>query len=538
MRLSEIYFKNYLLLGSGRIVFKDGFNAITGETGAGKSMLLGIINLLKGEKIIWDRFQSQDEVELSGVFIKDDQELIIKRVIIPDKKRSRFFLNDSPVTRETVIREIGDHIEISSQHQQSSLLREDTHIDYYDSLAEILEEREEYEYLYSKYGEMLKELNCKKHALRELMEKMEYLKFKLKELESLNTYPGEEHELEELIYRLENLESLRQAFNDGIMTFYEANNSVYERASSFLREHSAILEKDPEGQKIIPLAENILILSEEIFTKLQELSSMLELDPEELEKKRSRLFKLRETMTKYGFSDTTHLINEIKNLKEKISDLKGEESKIAELEKQLEEHYDILQAKATKLSQKRIGAKEVIEKNIEEELKKLGFPKVSFKVQITKTALGEKGMDLVKFLISTTGTDLLPLKSIASGGELSRLLLAFKTLVARNQPEKILIFDEIDTGIGGKTARIVGKRLQSLSRYNQVIAITHLPQIASLADAHFFVKRNDTKETTIKIKELSGKERIMEIARMLSGDRITESAINHAKTLMEGKGDG
>lgn len=539
MRLSEIYFKNYLLLGNGKIVFKEGFNAITGETGAGKSMLLGIISLLKGEKIIWEKFKPyKDDVEISGIFIKDGEELIVKRVIMPSKKKSRFLLNDSPVTRETILKEIGDYIEISSQHEHSSLLRENTHIEYYDMLAGIMAERKEFEKLYNQYIELKNEIKNKQRILQELAEKREYLKFKLKELENLNTYPGEEEELEELIYRLENLESLRQAFEEGILMFYDAPDSIYEKTSLFLRRHSQIMEKDPEGKNILPLIENILIFSEEIFNKFKELLSSLSLDPEELENKRSRLFRLKEVMSRYGLFSSSEVIKEINTLKTKISSLVAEEDEIDDMKDKLEKLFKHLLEKAEQLSKKRHLSRKDIESSILKELKKLGFVRIKFKVNITPTQLTEKGSDLIDFHISTTGANLLPLKSVASGGELSRILLAFKSLLSQNQPEKILIFDEIDAGIGGKTARVVGNRLKHISKYSQVIAITHLPQIASLADAHFHVARTDDKITTISIKELSEKERMLEIARMLSGDSITESAIKHARTLMEGELNG
>ncbi len=539
MRLSELYFKNYLLLGSGRIVFREGFNAITGETGAGKSMLLGIINLLTGGKVSWESFHSSSrDVEISGVFIKDNEELIVKRIIMPSKKRSRFLLNDSPVTLKTVVKEIGSFIEISSQHEQSSLLKEETHIDYYDTLADIMDERKEYESLYYRYIQLKKRLENKQKILHEIAEKREYLRFKLKELQALNTYPGEETELEELIFRLENIESLRQAFEDGIITFYESQESVYEKVSLFLRRYQEVLQKDREGSKVLPLIENILILSEEIFNKLQELADLLEIDPEELENKRKRLFHLREVMAKYGFSGTSEILEEIQNLRTKISGLSGKENELEELKTELKEQLRILEAKADSLSNKRQAVKEDIERKITDELKRLGFPRVTFSIDIKPARLSEKGKDLVEFKISTTGKGLSSLKSVASGGELSRILLAFKALSAQNQPEKLLLFDEIDTGIGGKTARVVGNRLKNLSQYSQVIAITHLPQIASLADAHFIAERKDDGKTTITIRELSKDERIIEIARMLSGDRITESAINHAKTLMEGKDNG
>ena len=539
MKLSEIYFKNFLLLGNGKLNFKKGFNAITGETGAGKSMLIGIINLLRGEHIQWDRFNTKENVEISGIFEKDNkEEIIVKRLIVPKSKRSRFLINDSPVVRETVIKEIGSFIEISSQHEQSSLLNEASHIDYYDILAGLLNERKAYQKVYKNFIQLKKELGIEQKRLQELIERKNYLQFKLNELEKLNTYEGEEKELEDTIFRLEHLESLKMAFEDGIMTFYEGEGSVYEKTSSFIRAYSDMLEKDAEGKKLLPILDNILVSSEEIFTRLQEGLSLLELDPKDLENKRERLFKIKEIMLRYGLPSTSKILEEIQHIKEQLSNLKIKEDEIEHKRKELEDCYKELKEKGNMLSKKRLAAKHHIEKKIINELKKLGFKHVQFSVMQSVSELGEKGKDRIHFYFSTTDAPPAPIKKIASGGELSRILLALKTLSLGNESEKVLIFDEIDTGIGGKTARVVGKNLKELSKYNQVIVITHLPQIASLADAHFLVKREDEEKTRIKIKELKEKERILEIARMLSGDRITDSALNHAKTLMEDKEDG
>ena len=539
MKLSEIYFKNFLLLGNGKLNFKKGFNAITGETGAGKSMLIGIINLLRGEHIQWDRFNTKENVEISGIFEKDNkEEIIVKRLIVPKSKRSRFLINDSPVVRETVIKEIGSFIEISSQHEQSSLLNEATHIDYYDILAGLLNERKAYQRVYKNFIQLKKELEIEQKRLQELIERKNYLQFKLKELEKLNTYEGEEKELEDTIFRLEHLESLKMAFEDGIMTFYEGEGSVYEKTSSFIRAYSDMLEKDAEGKKLLPILDNILVSSEEIFTRLQEGLSLLELDPKDLENKRERLFKIKEIMLRYGLPSTSKILEEIQHIKEQLSNLKIKEDEIEHKRKELEDCYKELKEKGNMLSKKRLASKHHIEKKIINELKKLGFKHVQFSVMQSVSELGEKGKDRIHFYFSTTDAPPAPIKKIASGGELSRILLALKTLSLGDESEKVLIFDEIDTGIGGKTARVVGKNLKELSKYNQVIVITHLPQIASLADAHFLVKREDEEKTRIKIKELKEKERILEIARMLSGDRITDSALNHAKTLMEDKEDG
>ncbi len=537
MKLNELYFKNYLLLGSGKISFHDKFNAITGETGAGKSMLIGIIDLLKGDKIIWDRFTEEKNIEVSGVFEHKGEELIVRRSINPEKRRSRFFINDTPVTRDTIIEKIGKHIEISSQHQSSTLLNEETHIDYLDMLIGIFNEREKLTKSYRKLMELKNALHRKQKELKELKEKEEFLKFKLKELTSLNTYEGEEKELEEEIYMLENIEDLKSTFEEGMETFYSGQNSVYEITSSFLREHSNVLNKDRDSKEILSMIDSIMVNAEELFGTFKDKLDNLSVDPDVLDKKRARLFELRETMKKYGLMSTKDILKEIERIKRALNTIGGEVGDIESLTDRVKKAEEEVLSLATKLSQKRRNTLLEIEDDIINELKKLGFPKIKFKVEIEDSPLNEKGLDRVRFLISTSNRHPAPIKYVASGGELSRILLAFKVLITRDTTDKLLIFDEIDTGIGGKTARTVGERLKELSLRGQVIAITHLPQIASLADAHFLVRR-DENAPHIKITELTKEERVLEIARMLSGEKITESAIQHAKTLMEEREDG
>ncbi len=537
MKLKELYFKNYLLLGSGQITFDDGFNAITGETGAGKSMLIGIINLLKGDKIIWDRFKSNESVEITGIFETYDSELIVRRTINPEKRRSRFFINDTPVTRETIIEKIGKHIEISSQHQSSTLLDEETHIDYLDILLGITEKRSEMILAFKKWTELKNELNRKLKELKELKEKKEFLKFKLNELVSLNTHSGEEKELEEEIYILENLEELKRAFEEGIALFYEDKDSVYEKVSAYIRVFGDTISKDKGSKELISMIENIMINAEELFNTFKEKLNALTLDSDTLEEKRKRLFELRKVMRKYGLVSSEDILKEIERIKRDLETLGGEVDEIGKLQNEVHIAEKEVRALASGLSQLRRKELASLEEKISSELKKLGFPKIKFKVEINDVPLYEKGIDKVRFLITTSEKPPSPIKYVASGGELSRILLAFKVLTSGKDSDKLLVFDEIDTGIGGKTAKIVGERLKELSLHSQVIVITHLPQIAAFADSHYLVER-DGHTSNIKITKLSQKERILEIARMLSGDKITESAVHHAKTLMEESKNG
>lgn len=564
--LKSLEIKDYALIDHIQVEFESGLNIITGETGAGKSILIDAMSLLLGERASTEVIRKGAQKSfVEGIFnvagnkkvravleeneIDFSPELIVRREISL-KGSNRCFINDSPVPLQ-LVKDTGDLlVDLHGQHQHQSLLRLETHIDFLDEFADNFKLIDEYNIIFKKLSAGKNDLAKLRNNEQSLKEKKDIYDFQIKEIDSINPLPDEDDKLISELNILENSEKLLELSDEIYNQLYEAENSVSDQLGEIRNKLSQLAQIDNSLLDSGVECESALAIINELAATLRSYRSKIDVDPSEVEAKRERLGLLTLLKKKYGGS-----IQKVIEHRERI----GKEFAIAEnfseeinrIEKELEtlriEAGDI----AKKLSEKRKKISGKVETEVRKTLAQLGIPDAIFKVKIENHSNGndgdnyillngkkipadEKGIDCVEFLISTNpGEDLKPLVKVASGGEVSRIMLALKSILAKSDKLPLLIFDEIDTGISGRIAQKVGATLKDLAAFHQIIAITHLPQIAAQADHHFLVEKNLTRDRVVSsIKILSLPDRITEVAKLLSGEKITEQSISGAKQLM------
>lgn len=563
--LKSLQVKDYALIENIFVEFENGLNIITGETGAGKSILIGAMGLLLGERaqtevvrkgskksVIEGIFDVKNNTKVEQILDENDidtsDDLIIRREISL-KGNNRCFLNDTPVTLN-VVKEIGNLlVDLHGQHEHQSLLRTDTHIEFLDEFGDIEELFQEYRKPLAKLNSLQKELSETRQKEEILQEKKELYGFQINEIDEIDPQPEEDEALSDELRILENAERLLELSSQVYSQLYEDEASIYDQ---FTRIHNNIEELSSIDKSFSEKLED----SNSVFAYIQDIAEFtrsyrdnIQLDPERLEIVRERINSLNYLKKKYGGS-----LEDVINYRQKI----GEEYKLAEnfanKIKELTEKINTLRKecgeKAKQLTDKRKKIGKKIKQEIENELQYLGLSDAQFQVNIEHLPAGDeqhslsvngqsvkygnRGIDKVEFLISTNiGEDLKPLSKIASGGEISRIMLALKSVLAKDDKLPLLIFDEIDVGVSGRIAQKVGDSLNSLARYHQIIAITHLPQIASLADSHFEVYKVKTDDRVVStIRKLNEDERVNEVAKLISGEEVSQASLESAKELM------
>jgi DNA repair protein RecN (Recombination protein N) len=570
--LEKLSIKNYLLLKNIEIDLSKGFNIITGETGAGKSILIGALNLLIGERADYSIIsKNKEKMIIEGVIkisvnnknvinkiLKDNDiesfgENVIIRRELHTKGYSRNFINDSPVgTNE--LKTLGEVIvDIHSQNEHQSLLKKDVHIELLDSyLARIkqLKFEEKLNIYQQGFAELLKaineyeELNSKKS---ELDSKKSFMEFQLKEITEVNPLPNEDEELEKELKTSENIEGIQLGLQAAYQSLYDESGSAVEKIKTAEKELSKIGEYNTDIEKILKdISESSAVLNE-AGRQLQSLIDSLGegYEPEKIEQIRDRLYKLQFLKKKYGGS-----LNEAIALRESLEKDLGLVENFDEKIKQLEENITSLKEnlfkKGAELSKLRKDKAKGLETEVVKILKEVGFENAEFKVEITSVKkidksftnshdLKQSGIDDVEFMVKINkGDEFTSLRKTASGGEVSRIMLAVKSVLAEADKVDVLVFDEIDTGISGRIAQKVGRVMKNLSAHRQVIAITHLAQIAALAEEHLLVEKETEGDTTVtKIRPLNKSEKVIEVAKLLSGEKVTDASIKSAKELIE-----
>ncbi|MDD4608605.1 MAG: DNA repair protein RecN [Bacteroidaceae bacterium] len=549
--LQSIYVRNYALIDTLHISFQSGFSVITGETGAGKSILLGAISLLLGQRsttkmlkdktkkcIIEAHFQLQKKY-LCSFFTAhdidyDEEECILRREIQPSGK-SRSFINDTPVPL-TLMKEIGDQlIDIHSQHKNLLLSREQFQLTVLDTLANNQKELTSYKDAYQTYRNLEQELQESiAQAERDKMDE-EYIRFQLEQLEETSLKKEEQEELEEEEKILSHAEEIKSCL-------YETTNKLYgegQNMVTLLKECTESLRRiatvfTPAAQ----LAERLKGLYIDLKDSAEEISrheSSIDFEPERLDFINERLNNLYTLQQKHHVQSVEELLLLMEQYQKRLAQIDSSEHHIAELTAAKEQHYAIVLEKAKKLTQKRTIAAQQMANQMRERLIPLGMPNVRFVVEITPRKKPDAtGMDTITYLFSANKKgEALPVASIASGGEIARVMLSMKALIAGSAQLPTILFDEIDTGVSGEIAHKMGLIMQEMSEQMQVISITHLPQIAAKGNTHYKVYKQDTEEeTSSHIQLLSGSERILELAQMLSGETPTEAALQNAKELL------
>ncbi|HEY0047120.1 MAG TPA: DNA repair protein RecN [Flavobacterium sp.] len=548
--ITSLSIENFALIDKLSIGFSGGFSIITGETGAGKSILLGALGLVLGKRadltslknkekkcVIEAEFKLAD-YDLKSFFTDNDLDYedltIIRREILPSGK-SRAFINDSPVNLQELQDLAFYLIDIHSQNETRELAEEDFQFKILDAVAGNKVELSQYVQLLKQYKKQVSELSSLRAKLQNAVKEQDYNMFLLEELLSANLVAGEQEELEAQQRQLSNVEFIKENFDKAIAIGNEEQYGLLHN----LREFKATLKKNasisPDLNDYAERAESIYLELSDVISELEDSAEKLFDDPQQLELINQKLQLVYNLQKKHQVSTVEELIQVRNDLDNQALSLSELEADIEVLETQINEAATNLNQQASIISKKRIDAIPVLSQKLMAILEQLGMPHVRFRIDIT--AVDEflpNGTDEIKFLFSANkGSDFGLLKKVASGGEMSRIMLAVKSVLAQYSALPTIIFDEIDTGVSGEIADKMGNIMQGMSGRMQLFAITHLPQIAAKGHAHFKVFKVVSDEgTTSELKLLDHDERIQEIAQMLSGSSVSDSAINHAKALL------
>ncbi len=475
---------------------------------------------------------------LEGAGIPFESEIIIKRSLTREG-RNRIFINDSMVTLNVLSRIGALLISISGQHEHQLLLKPERHVFVLDRFAGLTDARQDLEKKIKEYQKVKEKIRKLESDLARAKERQELARFQVQEIEAARIRPGEDEELAEEKRRLEHAEDLLRVVGEGYKVLYEEENAAFSLVSQCLKQLEKAVDIDPRLKEAFDMLEEARVRIEDSAFFLRDFRDRIESDPVRLEQLLDRIHVLNELKRKYGPS-----LSDVLAFKEKQSLLVDEVGdRKRELEK-LKAESDVLEKEiiqqASILSQKRKQAAGRLTNAVENELMDLHMKGTRFDIQFLSPEkpeighVGPTGMDEIQFMISpNVGEELRPLAKIASGGELSRIMLALKSILAREASVETVIFDEVDSGISGSTAEMVGEKLMALAKYHQILCITHLPQIASKGRDHFLVeKRVAGGRTEAMIRKLEHEQRVQEIARMLGGKRITEKALSHAKEML------
>lgn len=550
--LKQLYIKNFTLIDELDSELYPGFSVITGETGAGKSIILGAIGLLLGqradsksikagaEKCIIEahfdlsRYPMQDFFEENEIE-QDSEDTIIRRELTATGK-SRAFINDTPVGLSQ-LKELGEQlVDVHSQHQNLLLQKQDFQLSVVDIIANDSRELTAYQQTYSQLQTAQSQLQTMKDDIERNRQSQDFLQFQCEELENARLTEGEQEELEQQSETMEHAEDIKTAL-------YEADNALYgEQMGAVSQVHTA--KNALSGiSKVMPktaeLAERLDSCRIELKDIADEVSAMLEdtdFNPSELDRINSRLDRIYELEKKYHADTVEELIGKRDELRQKLNNIENSDEALAELEAKCQQLRAKSQQQADALTKLRLKAGKEIEQQLRQRLVPLGMPNVRFEVNIQKGELGKNGQDAVAFLFSAnTSTPLQPVAQVASGGEIARVMLSLKAMISGAVKLPTIIFDEIDTGVSGKIAEKMADIMQEMGQTErQVISITHLPQIASKGSHHYRVSKEETANgTTSQMQELTQDERVSEIAQMLSGSDVSEAAIANAKQLLK-----
>lgn len=563
--LSDLAIKNFAIIDDLHIAFETGFSVLTGETGAGKSIILQAVDLLLGarsssdlvrfgcESAELEAFFEIDERSHAAAVLKDQgmshsEGLMIRRVITAAGK-SRIFIN-SRLSTLGLLKEVTRNLAgISSQHAHQGLLKEENHLDILDVFANTVDIKNEVKTLYNQITPLRQQIRKLKETLEKQMEERDFLKFQIDEIDEAAIEPGEDEALEKKKHQLLNASRTFETVNRGIHEIYDRDGSVIENVS-LLRDN---LEKAGDSQDGLETAiqqlSSVLYDLQDVVGVLRDVSEDVDLDPISLEQTEERMNLVSRLKRKYGGS-LESLFSEYDTMQKKLVSTDEIQQQIEMYETEVQVYTRQIREKALHLSKQRVAAVKKMASLVRQELHALEMEKVQFEVDIDhrpagtgedivtedQQKIGPDGMDRIRFLISPNpGEPLKPLVKIASGGELSRIVLALKVVLSKNNTLETLIFDEVDAGIGGAVSEKVGLKLKQLSQNHQVICITHLAQIAKYAGHQFRILKEEISERTCtRIIPLgSRKERVAEIARMIGGKNLTDATQIHASELLD-----
>lgn len=549
--LKQLYIKNFTLIDELNIQMHPGFSVITGETGAGKSIILGAIGLLLGNradsksiKAGRDRCVIEAHFDLSKYnmqqFFTDndiDEDLsdtIIRRELTAAGK-SRAFINDTPVSL-TKMRELGEQlVDIHSQHQNLLLQKEDFQLNVVDIIAQDEKQRKNYEAAYNQYKQANQKLNALKAEIEKNRENEDFLRFQFKELDEAQLQNGEQEELEQEYEMLSHSEDIKTALYQADNHLSGDDGNIIERLKQTSEQLANIKDVYPEVTELLERIDSSYIELKDIAQEVNGLTDHVEFDPARLETINERLDKLNSLQQKFHARDLGELIETYHQLKEQLSHIDHSDEDVEAMEQEVTQLLEKAQKQAKELTAIRTKAAKKVEEEMKQRLIPLGIPNVRFSISLTEKPLSHDGGDKVSFLFSANkSTPLQPVTQVASGGEIARVMLSLKAMISGAVKLPTIIFDEIDTGVSGKIAEKMAQIMAEMGNHErQVLSITHLPQIAAMGSHHYKVSKEETDNGTIsRMTELSQQERVQEIAQMLSGSDVSEAALANAKELL------
>jgi DNA repair protein RecN (Recombination protein N) len=562
--LKEIKISHFAIIENLRVAFRPGLNVLTGETGAGKSILMNALNLILGGRADTDFIRSGESIAtVEAVFEVHDPELfddvhnlgidveagelMIKRTVSHAGK-SRCYLNDSSITVATLAK-IGNRlVDIHGQHDHQALLRTETHVDLLDRYGKTLALRAGFGQEFLDYQACLRNLKAMQALEKSRQERQELLDFQLAEIDRGDLSIEEEEALKQERNKLRHAEKLHQTLENTLSQLTETEGSALEQIGWAQKEFEALVDIDPALSKQAERAQTAYCELEEMVDELRNYLRTIEFNPPRLEEIDDRLAEINGLKRKYGM-DIPDILQKRQAIAEELQSLGSNREKMDAQKSEIVRREKTLERRAVALAEKREKTAKDFKKNVEKELRDLNMAEVQFGVRFDyppdsdgfirfrgeQVKLLPTGIGAVEFLFSPNpGEALRPLVKIASGGELSRVMLALKSILHKQDPVPVMVFDEVDTGIGGKVAEKVGMKLEKVANGKQVFCITHLPQIAGLASAHYLVQKTvKDNRTHSSIDELNYDQRVEEIARMSGGEKITPATLKFAKEMIK-----
>lgn len=549
--LKQLYIKNFTLIDELNIQMHPGFSVITGETGAGKSIILGAIGLLLGnradsksikagrDRCVIEAHFDLSKYDMQQFFTNNDidedlSDTIIRRELTAAGK-SRAFINDTPVSL-TKMRELGEQlVDIHSQHQNLLLQKEDFQLNVVDIIAQDEKQRKNYEAAYNQYKQANQKLNVLKAEIEKNRENEDFLRFQFKELDEAQLQNGEQEELEQEYEMLSHSEDIKTALYQADNHLSGDDGNIIERLKQASEQLANIKDVYPEVTELLERIDSSYIELKDIAQEINGLTDHVEFDPARLETINERLDKLNSLQQKFHVRDLGELIETYHQLEGQLSHIDHSDEDVEALEQEVAQLLEKAQKLAKELTAIRTKAAKKVEEEMKQRLIPLGIPNVRFSISLAEKPLSHDGGDKVSFLFSANkSTPLQPVTQVASGGEIARVMLSLKAMISGAVKLPTIIFDEIDTGVSGKIAEKMAQIMVEMGNHErQVLSITHLPQIAAMGSHHYKVSKEEPDEGTIsRMTELSQQERIQEIAQMLSGSDVSEAALANAKELL------
>lgn len=552
--LLEISIKNFAIIEAISLNFEKGMTVLTGETGAGKSIIIDAMNMMLGARATTDVIRhGAPKAEIEGLFsvenshalqmIFDEQgidlgdEIIIRREILQNG-RSVSRVNGQMVNL-SVLRAIGQHlVDIHGQHDQEELMRPQLHIQMLDEFGDtdFLDLKQSYQTNFDAYRQMRKQLLEIKKNQEEHKARIEMLEFQMAEIESAALQPGEDLKLNQERDKLLNHKNIADTLTNAYTMLDNEEFSSLANVRSAMNDMESIEEYDVEYREISTSISESYYVLEDVTKRLEDIIESLDFDGNRLMQIESRLDLLHAITRKYG-GNVDDVLMYFTKITEEYNLLTGNHLSSDDMEAELKKLEVSLVDLATKLASARHNLAQQLEIEIQQELKDLYMDKAQFQVQFTKGKFTREGNESVEFYISTNpGEDFKPLVKVASGGELSRLMLAIKSAFSRKEGKTSIVFDEVDTGVSGRVAQAIAQKIHKIGQNGQVLAISHLPQVIAIADYQFFIEKISNDHSTVSIvRLLTVEERVEEVAKMLAGENVTEAALSQARELLQSK---